>query len=307
MNYANAGRPPGIKSRLAGLAAALLPVFPPNTLDWRPFFLDIWEGSGDVNFDAMLAHINPTPGTVVIRSGQGHPTYGTRMSFYRDPQYEANVLKAVAFELPWQQYHVFLPNYKDTKYMVEYARQRMEEVGHFPRALWWDHQLKNNQSADTINGRLQEVMAWSAELIPEVFVQGIYVAKWVYDRYAAFKLWMNDYFFWWAKWRNTQESPGVSQVDLPIGMDLARVIQQQTTSHGDGRLFGYPTHRADYNRALLLLSEYLQLLDVEHNPEPPPNGDLAEQVSANRHAITDLREKVGELEEFKDYILGYQE
>ena len=154
--------------------------------------------------------------------------------------------------------------------MVEYARQRMEEVEHFPRALWWDHQLKNGMPADIINGRLYETMNWSAELIPEVSIQGMYWALWVAQQIARFEKWMNEYYHWWAKWSNTKESAGVSQIDLPSDMLLSRVIQQQVTSHGDGRLFGYPTRRADYNRALLSMKEYMRLLSVEHKPDPHP-------------------------------------
>lgn len=296
-SHANAGIDrTSIRSQLANIATAVLPVFPPDPNDWRPFFLDIWEGSGNVSLSKMLAHRDPATCTVIIRSGQGHPTTGTRENFYKDMQYEANVQKAVMTELPWQQYHVFLPNYRDTRRVVLYARERMETVGHFPCALWWDHQLKNYTPADTINSRLRETMEWSAELIPEVVIQGIYVAKWVYDQIAAFREWMNTYYFWWAKWRNTQESSGVSQIDLPYEMLLSRVIQQQTTSHGDGRLFGYPTStwrprpRADYNRALLPMNEYMQLLDVEHKPQP-----------------TGLENRVLRLEQFKDYILEYKE
>lgn len=280
---ATAGAEPGI---LTNIKQAMLPVFPPDIHDWRPFLLDIWEGDGDVNFGKMLAHRNPTPCSVVIRSGQGYPTSGVRVNYYKDLQYEANVLKAVATGLPWQQYHVFLPSYRDTKYQVGYARQRMETVGHFPRALWWDHQLKQNQSPETINGRLQEVMEWSAELIPEIAVQGIYVAKWVFDQYAPFEDWMNAYYFWWAKWLNTRESPGVSQVDLPRDMSHPPIMHQ-TTSHGDGRLFGSVPRRVDYNRAQLSMGVFMKLLGAEQKPTP------------------DLEERVLELERFKEHVLRY--
>jgi len=263
--YATAGRKP---NRISNLVQAVLPVFAPDIHDWRPFLLDIWEGDGDVNFGKMLAHRNPTPCSVVIRSGQGHPTAGARENYYKDMQYEANVLKAVATELPWQQYHVFLPSYGNTKYQAEYARQRMETAGHFPRVLWWDHQLKHNQSAGVINGRLQEVMEWSAELMPEVEVQGIYSAKWIFDAYAPFEDWMNAYYFWWAKWLNTKESPGISQIDLPRDMTAVPVLH--------------------YNRAQLPMDAYMKLLGVEQKPAP------------------DLEDRVLELERFKEHVLDYK-
>ncbi len=278
MNHANAGFPPGAKTKFRTAAQAVLPVFPPSPDDWRPFGVDIWEGYGAIDWGKLKAYDNPSADFVLIRSGQGHPTSGTPERFYKDPQFASNVYQAVTLGIPWIQYHVFLPNYKDVKWQASYAMELAERAGHLPCALAWDHQLKNGMGPTTINGRLHEVVDWSDSFYDGSRPIMIYTAKWVFEQIAAYALWMEKIPFWWAKWSNTQESLGVSQNDLPRLMNLSQVKIQQTTSQGDGKLLGSQMRRMTFDRAMMDKVQFYKWLGISEAPVDPDHEIRLDQL-----------------------------
>ncbi len=292
MNHANAGIAPGVGKVLRVAEQALLPVFPPSPDDWRPFGVDIWEGYGAIDWGKLKAYMDPSIDFVLIRSGQGHPTPGTPERFYKDPQFAANVYQAVTLGIPWIQYHVFLPNYSDTRQQVTYALQLADETGHRPCALAWDHQLKNGVSATTINARLYEVISYSRDLCIDINRIMIYTALWVFQQIAKFMPWMFDIDFWFAKWWNSKECPYVIETDLPDGMELSQVKIQQTTAQGDGKLLGSQMRRMTYDRAMMDRVEFYKWLGIS---EAPVDLEILSRVESIEKWIENVRRQQAEI------------
>ncbi len=266
--HLEAGRRTGMLAYLDRLATSVAAITKPDNVDWRPFGVDLWQGSGVIDWDKLAAFKNPPVDYVILRSGQGHPTVGARQEFYEDAKFIKNVQEAVRVGIPWMQYHVFLPNYIDTRYQVNYAFDRAQDAGDMPLCLWWDHELKNGVANNLISSRLEEVIYFTDELYRDIPLTGIYTGRWVIDQYSPWQSWMEDMNFWIASWSNTREKPALSDRDLPGNMKMSQVKIHQTTARGDGYLLGTKQQKCDYNRAMDPKKEFYEWLGVAEAPVP---------------------------------------
>jgi len=201
------------------------------------------------------------------------------------PMYEAN-------DFPWMAYHVLFP---DQNVGAQYSHMmRIIEAlnGPMPKWVWWDVQRQNGRTKRQVS----EATIKAVEFTKPYFLSGVYSARWFTSGYMETQDWFGDIDWWIAQWLwPDQQAECPWPTILPATVSIDQVMIHQTTSYGDGKLLGVGSTRLDLDRWMWTEEKFNEIMGTE----VPPNGDLEDQVSANRHAITELR---GDIDHLSDLI-----
>ena len=267
------------------LVNALASTFPPSVTDPRIFIDDQSHWNGSWNINTALDYKNPKLSASMLRTGQG------KFSSYDDTRFIEYAQLCIARKHPWEAYHVLVPQQNPIDQVGHLVEIINRLGGVLPSMLTWDIELVNEQSPKTISDRTIIVIEETEKelAIPVDWYSATwYIGRELNSGYMEKQDWMYDESipYHHAQWLSDREHDG-SNLWLPYGFEKKQINKQQTTSNGDGYLFGFSSPRLDFNRWMGSEDKFNDIFGID---EPPiPNGDLENRVERNEQDIAELK------------------
>lgn len=268
--------------------AMLAAPYAPSTTDPRWFMLDLSQYE-TVDMAAIKAFVNPQVKAVVIRIGGSASVRDTKFQLYWNLARSLGMKRSIyTYNWPGWTVEAHVRNFMES---VELWTPG--DLGEGP--IWVDVECDADKTREEVSAH---AIGYITGLEQETGkVVGYYSADWFVTGYMQQQYWMSEKWAWWAQWLSNQptEHPGpVSHVPI-IPND--KIIIHQTGSNGDAKLFG-GSGRVDTDRWTSTEERFKELFGDGDEPEPPPSGDLEEQVARNTESIERLEERVNIIDEF---------
>lgn len=274
---------PRLASAFFTAAIAITPSYLPSTDDPRLFMIDLSQYN-NVDMYEIANYPLVSCQAVNIRIGGSASVKDTKFLRYWTAAKVEKIPRSI-YMYTWPGWTV---SQHVSNFMQSVEQWTPGDLGEGP--IWVDVETTAGKSRREVsNHAIAVIEALQSETGKEI---GWYTGKWFIDGYMEIQDWMADLWAWLAAYwgNNTQEHPG--PVPRPSIIPESKVAIHQTGSRCRGSAFGgsgtFDTDRWESTQAA-----FRQLYRLP--PIEPPNGDLAEQVSANRHAIVQLRADVDHL------------